>query len=184
MSRLEFEVVCGCVHAWLYNHMHIFVGVDWKKQPLVIRLSLFCILVCLSACVCRSEFPCVFVSACISGWGVQWSSRRTSSSYGHPQTAPHVLQSHLMISLTPSLSGLACVAATVWRLSLYMPFAASYPVKFNCTAQCRGISLSLSLSLSFALSLSPPLSPCLSLSLAHGHTQTRTSTHCLLSPYL
>lgn len=33
-----------------------------------------------------------------------------------------------------SLICLARVAASVWRLSLHMPFTASYPVKFNCTA--------------------------------------------------
>lgn len=83
---------------------------------------------------------------CVSGWvAVQQGSRRTSGPCDicQPQAPPLVPQSYLMISLTPPLSSLACVAATIWCYSLYMPFAASYPVKFNCTAQCKGISCSL-----------------------------------------
>lgn len=140
MRRLQFEVVCVlCVRA---NH---YIGVYWcacickrrgKKQCLIVCPCQSWALVCLVARVCRSDFPCVFVSACISGWvGVQWSSRRTFGSCSPLPTSnwpwcPAELPNDFTYT---SLICLAHVAATVWRFSLYMPFAASYPVKFNCT---------------------------------------------------
>lgn len=55
---------------------------------MAVCLSLSWVLVGLAACVCISDFPCVFVSACISGWvGVQWSSRRTFGSRSPPPTS-------------------------------------------------------------------------------------------------
>lgn len=133
---------------------------EWTKQCLVVCLSLSWVLVCLAACVCISDFPCVFVSACISGWvGIQWSSRRTFGSCSPLPTSvcpwcPAELPNDFTYT---SLICLARVAGTVWRFSLYMPFAASYPVKFNCTALTIarvGGSPSLSLILSLSLSLS------------------------------
>lgn len=123
--------VCVCSYACICGRR------GGKKQRLVVGLSLSWVLVCLAACVCISDFPCVFVSACISGWvGVQWSSRRTSGSHSPLPTSncpwcPAELPNDFTYT---SLICLARVAATVWRFSLYMPFAASYPVKFNCTA--------------------------------------------------
>lgn len=124
-------LVCVCSYACICGRR------GGKKQRLVVGLSLSWVLVCLAACVCISDFPCVFVSACISGWvGVQWSSRRTSGSHSPLPTSncpwcPAELPNDFTYT---SLICLARVAATVWRFSLYMPFAASYPVKFNCTA--------------------------------------------------
>lgn len=70
---------CACVHVLACVFMWVERG---KKHCLVVCLCLSWVLVCLAACVCISDFPCVFASACISGWvGVQWSSRRTFGSH-------------------------------------------------------------------------------------------------------
>lgn len=108
-----------------------------KKQPFTVSQSLSRARVCLAACVCISDFPCVFVSACISGWvGVQLSSRRTFGSRSPLPTSncpsrPAELPNDFTYT---SLICLGRVAATIWHFSLYMSFAASYRVKFNCTS--------------------------------------------------
>lgn len=142
MRRWEFEVVfvcacvsvCMCISKWIGG-----------KQPLVVCLSQSWLLVCLVTCVWISDFPCVLVSVYVrlSGCSVELKEDLWSCNLCQPQTPPLIPQSYLMISLTPPLSSLACVAATVWCYSFYMPFAASYSVKFNCTDQCRGIFCSL-----------------------------------------
>lgn len=159
MRRLKWCVYV-CMSAFPYAFMCMCLWVDIggvEKQRLAVCLSLSRVLVCLAACVCISDFPCVFVSACISGWvGVQWSSRRTFGFHSPLPTSncpwcPAELPNDFTYT---SLICLARVAGTVWRFSLYMPFAASYPVKFNCTALtvARVVgSPSLTRSLSLAL---------------------------------
>lgn len=145
MRRLQFEVVCVCLFVCVRVHEYIrlcvfmcmYLWVERGKQCLVVCLSLSWVLVCLAACVCISDSPRVFVSACMSGWvGVQWGSRRAFGSHCPLPTSncpwcPAELPNDFTYT---SLICLARMAATVWRFSLYMPFAASYPVKFNCTA--------------------------------------------------
>lgn len=128
-----------CVHACTSAcaDVLVFVGGEWK-QCSVVFLSLRRILVCLAASVCRSDSPCVFVSACISDpVAVQRSSRRTFGSHSllpaldfprYPAVLPNDVTYTSLIRLR------VCVAGTVWCFSLHMPFAALYPVKFNCTA--------------------------------------------------
>lgn len=129
-----FLRVCVCIC------MCVFVGRERKKkknQPFTVSQSLSRARVCLAACVCISDFPCVFVSACISGWvGVQLSSRRTFGSRSPLPTSncpsrPAELPNDFTYT---SLICLGRVAATIWHFSLYMSFAASYRVKFNCTS--------------------------------------------------
>lgn len=78
-----------CVHVCTSarTDVLVLVGGNWK-QCSVVFLSLPRVLVCLAACVCRSDSPCVFVSACISDpVAVQRSSRRTFGSHS-PLPAP------------------------------------------------------------------------------------------------
>lgn len=123
MRRLQHEVVCVCVRR-VKTVLSCWGALSW-------------VLVCLAACVCISDFLCVFVSASISAWvAVQWSSRRTFGSHS-PLLASNCPWCPAELPNDVTYTSLIClvrVAVTVWCFSLYMPFAASYPVKFNCTA--------------------------------------------------